>query len=424
MRKLAVVVVFLVILSLTFIFPAFFKYDEQSLSRNDDVSSRLYSMGYLDYAVDKSGSPDYGVRVYDVNRSYPGLNLFTFVNTNNTYLMDGKGTILHNWEVKAEKGWVFSRLTSDGNLFLLPQHFGLTNYLAYVNDKSNILWRITGNFHHDLFEYNNSFYSLYMEKRMLSDEEKFSYTLTLLGEDNTFRAVDVNPDSILDMLIVKISPEGEITDRISLYDLFQKNEDVLSHRELMEVNIVNVDDWSAFGDELSITFGDIFHANSVYVFENDTLISEKGDIMVCIRNQDLIIVFDPEAEKIKWWWGKNELDRPHHATYLENGNILVFDNGMFRNYSRVVEVNPMTHEIAWEYVADQPESFHTTSQGGAQRLPNGNTLITESNHGRVFEVTKDGEIVWEYVTPYLNDNRRYVIYRMERIPPEQINFLK
>jgi hypothetical protein len=39
--------------------------------------------------------------------------------------------------------------------------------------------------------------------------------------------------------------------------------------------------------------------------------------------------------------------------------------------------------------------------GIAQRLTNGNTLITESSFGRFFEVTSQGEIVWEYVNPYL-----------------------
>jgi hypothetical protein len=38
--------------------------------------------------------------------------------------------------------------------------------------------------------------------------------------------------------------------------------------------------------------------------------------------------------------------------------------------------------------------------GSAQRLPNGNTLITEASFGRFFEVTKEGEIVWDYVNPF------------------------
>ena len=38
--------------------------------------------------------------------------------------------------------------------------------------------------------------------------------------------------------------------------------------------------------------------------------------------------------------------------------------------------------------------------GNAQRLPNGNTLVCESSYGRFFEVTQEGEIVWEYVNPF------------------------
>ena len=50
-------------------------------------------------------------------------------------------------------------------------------------------------------------------------------------------------------------------------------------------------------------------------------------------------------------------------------------------------------------------------------MPNGNTLITESNKGHVFEVTRDGEIVWEFYSPYIDliKKKRAVIYRMMRI---------
>src|SRR5262245_35868658 len=65
-----------------------------------------------------------------------------------------------------------------------------------------------------------------------------------------------------------------------------------------------------------------------------------------------------------------------------------------------MEVNPATNEIVWKY-QDQPAwNFFSPRMGYAQRLPNGNTLITESSFGRFFEVTKEGEIVWEYVNPF------------------------
>ena len=101
---------------------------------------------------------------------------------------------------------------------------------------------------------------------------------------------------------------------------------------------------------------------------------------------------------------------------MENGNILLFDNGMYRNYSRILELNPRTEKIVWKYEADPNESFYTRTRGGNQRLPNGNTLITETNKGHVFEVNKDGEIVWEFWNPdFDKKGRRKVIYRMMRV---------
>ena len=95
-----------------------------------------------------------------------------------------------------------------------------------------------------------------------------------------------------------------------------------------------------------------------------------------------------------WEWGQGQLEKPHHPTLLENGNVLIFDNGNQRKYTRVVELNPVNRHIVWEYKADPPESFYTSFGGSNQRLPNGNTLIVETGKGRAFEVTKEGEVVW------------------------------
>ena len=102
-----------------------------------------------------------------------------------------------------------------------------------------------------------------------------------------------------------------------------------------------------------------------------------------------------------WYWGPGILDAPHHPTVLDEGRVLVFDNGMHRGYSRLLEVDPRSNEIVWEYRADPPESFFTAVRGSSQRLPNGNTLVTEADHGRVFEITREGEIVWEFFNPIL-----------------------
>jgi len=116
---------------------------------------------------------------------------------------------------------------------------------------------------------------------------------------------------------------------------------------------------------------------------------------------------------------------------LSNGNILIFENDVRSdrgNYSRVFELNPKTEKIVWEYKADPPEKFYSGNMGSAQRLPNGNTLITESTKGHIFEVTRDGEIVWEFYNPKFNkEGKRKTIYRFLRLTLEdlkKINFPK
>lgn len=131
----------------------------------------------------------------------------------------------------------------------------------------------------------------------------------------------------------------------------------------------------------------------------------------------------------------DQLIGPHHAHVIPAplpgaGNILVFDNGgtppfgggwgadengnpthlnKFRPYSRVLEFDPITLDVVWNY--ERPDSnavlpdenfapFRSDLASSAQRLVNGNTLITEAISGRVFEVTRDGELVWEFVSPF------------------------
>ena len=96
------------------------------------------------------------------------------------------------------------------------------------------------------------------------------------------------------------------------------------------------------------------------------------------------------------------------------GNLLVFDNqgeagypkvspGIFP-HSRVLEIDPVTKQIVWQYTAADSRqaqwSFYSAFISSARRLPNGNTLIDEGMNGRLFQVTRTGDIVWEYVSPY------------------------
>jgi hypothetical protein len=111
---------------------------------------------------------------------------------------------------------------------------------------------------------------------------------------------------------------------------------------------------------------------------------------------------DLDQEKLIWaakayWTGQHD---PH---ILDNGNILLFDNrGNFNKpegRSRVIEFDPRTMGIAWEYKGTAASPLESDIRSENQRLPNGNTLITESSGGRILEVTPDQEIVWEFVNP-------------------------
>ena len=145
--------------------------------------------------------------------------------------------------------------------------------------------------------------------------------------------------------------------------------------------------------------GDWTHMNSCEVLPD-------GNVLTSFRNIDTICIVDKVTGKIKWQWVGNGISHQHAPTWLRNGNILLFDNGMHRKdgslicYSRAVELNPRTNKVVWEYKGDPPQGFYSSLISNCQRLPNGNTLICEGMKGRIFEVTIDGEIVWEYINPF------------------------
>jgi len=118
---------------------------------------------------------------------------------------------------------------------------------------------------------------------------------------------------------------------------------------------------------------------------------------------------------------KNEmLLQQHNAIWIDDnlpgaGNMMVYNNGLGRKYSSVDEWTPPVDakgnytlepgkaygptSFAWTYKANPPTSMYDEAISGAQRLPNGDTLICSGTHGRFIEVTPAGETVWEYINP-------------------------
>jgi len=144
-----------------------------------------------------------------------------------------------------------------------------------------------------------------------------------------------------------------------------------------------------------------------------------GNIVFSYRSNDVIGVIERPSGRIVWAWGPGVIDGQHKPHVLANGNVLIFDNGTLRGYSRVIEYDPLAERIAWEYTAEPREAFFSPFISGAQRLPNGNTLICEGGKRRLFEVTPGKEVVWDYVNPFIADPARPgSVYRCLRHSPE------
>jgi hypothetical protein len=172
---------------------------------------------------------------------------------------------------------------------------------------------------------------------------------------------------------------------------------------------------------------------------NNVIISSRQASLLAIVARDGSIAWrlgpdfgaSEELRKIRQIIGQ------HHAHLIPKGlpgagHVLVFDNGGSSGYgfagpiapngvgafaratSRVLELNPVTLELVWSYAAPR---FFSTNISGAQRLENGNTLVTEGAGGRVFEVTADGAIVWEYMNPlFAGPRQSNDVYRAYRLP--------
>lgn len=142
---------------------------------------------------------------------------------------------------------------------------------------------------------------------------------------------------------------------------------------------------------------------------------KPGNVIISPRSLDAILIVDRDSKDVVWGYKgdyKGGLQGQHDPHMIEKGlpgagNILVFDNGSSTvplktlahpGESYVLEIDPATEKIVWKY--ENGEKFFSKFRSSVQRLPNGNTLICEADGRRIFEVTVEGEIVWEYTIPY------------------------
>lgn len=137
------------------------------------------------------------------------------------------------------------------------------------------------------------------------------------------------------------------------------------------------------------------HANTIVPIGED-------HVGICCRRLDWVAVIEMQTGDLVYERRDADWGGPHDFQPLDNGNYLVFANrnAQVPRGSKVIEWNSDTDETLREYWGNPTITLESHFISGCHRLWSGNTLICEGSWGRFFEVTKDGDIVWENISPY------------------------
>jgi hypothetical protein len=360
---------------------------------------RLQALGYVDVAPEPVKDGRSGVVLHDVARSSPGYNLFTNAHLCSTELIDADGKVIRQWSLSPCFRWDNTTLLPNGDLLVIGREqkspadadgarWAAGRYVARLSWDGQVIWRTPLGAHHDA------------QPTPRGQIAVLTATRRLVPELDPKR-------KLKDDALTLLTAGGKVVASASLYDLLKTAPKSQFHFEPHTQGKGHLD---------------LLHANSVFWMSDPKLAARNplyatSNVLVTIRHQDTLAVIDWDAKKVVWAWGQDDLSGPHDGVVLPSGNFLVFDNGLGRGWSRVVELDPLARKIVWEYRAPVPETFYSQTRGASQRLPNGNTLIAQSDSGRAFEVTPGGEIVWEFLNPNLSEGRRGALVRMRRIPP-------
>ena len=381
----------------------------------------LLALPYAGWVEEEEEEPGSEALVQcDPQRSYPGYTLFTVFQCGKAVLVDHQGRIVHTWSADNAVRWDRTELLPNGDIVTtgvdrLPAGVDSTQsvedpyaqwYALRMTWSGETVWKKRIPAHHHIRpKPDGGFVTLIFSRRDLP-----AVNATAPVRDNE---------------IVVLADDGDVIDSLSLFDATSAKPDLFplimrppqlmyNPRELAQGN----QQWV-----------DLFHSNSVEwmyhanLFDKDPIYG-PDNVLWCSRNQSRIAIFDMKKKELIWTWGVNRISGPHDAQVLDNGNILLFDNGVGRGWSRVIELNPLTKRIVWQFKAPKPTDFYSLGRGSAQRLPNGNTLIANAAHGEVFEVTSNGDVVWRYLFPETNaEGQRATINHAKRFETDFIDGL-
>lgn len=351
-----------------------------------------------------------GTTIYKAGKTYDGYTIFTPRDPSKILMIDMEGSIVHSWE-HSEYNYTYAEPLPNGNLlaffFKDASQWAFPSGVAEVDWAGNVVWaqvNVDRYFHHDF--------------------ERLENGNTLLLSTQVRSAPHISSKDIWDDHIVEVDPEGNV-----VWDWYTSD-----HFDAFEFS-------SVARNLIASAGGDWSHTNTIQRLpanaHDDPAFSE-GNILVSQRNTNIIFIIDKVTKAIVWKIGPTDYMTigQHDAQMIEEGlsgagNILVFDNGgeagypkKHRWYSRLLEIDPVSKTVAWMYNATDSgnllQTFFSPFISGQQKLPNNNILIDEGYSGRFFEITPEGEIVWEYISPFFWDSplgfKENNIYRVWRVP--------
>ncbi len=322
-----------------------------------------------------------GVSVFKRACAQPGLNLITSGHAQEAVLMDMEGKIIHRWaydfadafpdhdeaedrkeaHIYSTDFWRRTYLYPNGDLLAIYDGYGIIK----LDRDSRLIWASDCGAHHDLFV--NTDGLIYVLSRQPRKIPRFSQSRP-----------------VIEGFITVLDEDGTVLRSVSVIDAFERSPYALLLRRK------------------PIVLPDLLHTNTVQVLdgshEDRSGIFRRGHVLISPRNIDVIAIVNLAEERVVWAL-TGQWAAQHEPTLLPNGNILLFDNQGHYGMSKIIEFDPLTQEIVWAYEGTPENGFYTETSGTTHRLPNGNTLIVESNSGRAFEVAVDGEIAWEYFNP-------------------------
>ncbi len=359
---------------------------------------QLEAIGYAEGTRVAGGST--GVLRHDPDAAWTGWNLYNAGDSPSATLMDMDGRVIHRWSCPFRKAfprtrvsqaqtgtryWRRVRLLEGGSLLAIYEGLGIVE----LDRDSNVVWAVENGAHHDM------------------DVLEDGRIVTLVRVARMIPSV--NPlQPVAEDLIAVLDPAGKELRRVSLLDAFEASDE---YRHI----------WRARSD----LQGDLFHTNTVHVLDGSLAgvlpPFRAGRVLTSMRYLHTIAVVDLDRAEVVWAAQGTFRDQ-HDPQVLPGGTLLLFDNrGPAGLRSAVLELDPVTMRPVWTFVGTEDEPLYSRNCGAAQRLPNGNTLITETDGGRALEVTRGGRVVWEFVNPHTageDDELRANLFEVQRLPPD------